>query len=100
MLLVERNGYDQEVARHLHTIADDPTFKAAVGDTTEPDPDGGPPRLVHLGGQVGFSGPPSPMQGPGAFVMRALVDMTDLTVIVRGEGPGYEYMPGQHLVVP
>jgi hypothetical protein len=99
-LIVERSGHDQEVARHLHTIADDPAFVAAVGDTTEPDPDGGTPRLVHLSGAIGFSAPASQTQGPGAFVMRALVDKTDLTVIVRGEGPDYEYLPGKQLVVP
>src|SRR3954454_13497759 len=99
MLLVERSGSDLEVARHLHTIAGDPTFKVAVGDINEPNPDGGQPRVVHLGGAVGFAGPPPPTLGPGAFVMRALVD-SDTTVIVRGQGPGYEYKPGEPLMVP
>lgn len=100
MILVERGPHDQEAAHDLFTIAGDPSFSAATGTTTEPDPDGGPPRLVHLGGQVHFGSPPSPTQGPGAFVLRALVDLPDLTVIVRGEGPGYEYMPGKQLVLP
>ena len=92
MLYVMRGAHDAEVADDLRAIVGGVSMSVALTDIVAPDPDGGAPAQMSGNGRVSFSSPALPTQGPGEFVVRALVDRTDVSVYLRGEGPGWEYL--------
>jgi hypothetical protein len=92
MLYVLRGPHDAEVADDLRVIVGGFSISVALNDIVAPDPDGGAPATMSGNGRVTFRNPAPPMQEPGEFVVRTLAELTDVSVYLRGEGPGWEYV--------
>jgi hypothetical protein len=98
-LKIHLNGNESLVYQDLTTITSDPGMSALLTGYTIPDPDGGPPVSVNGDGRVFFRTPAPATPEIGNGLVRWLVDQTNLEVLVRGEGPGFEYLPGKPLLM-
>lgn len=96
-LKIHVNGKESLVYQDLMKITGDPGMAALLTSYTIPDPDGGPPVPVQADGRVFFRTPTPASPEIGNGVVRWLASQTNLEVLVRGEGPGWEWKPGEKL---